>query len=239
MDIHIRTIDLEKKFGSLRAICNLNIDTGLDWQSLGILGKNGAGKTTLLRILVGLLQANAGHVEIEINGQIWSHADPKISTYIAEQSILIDSITGRQYLRLYEAMNQLIDVKVDKELRQELVQRFSLEKEIKKFIGQMSKGTKRKLEVAAAVSSQVNLVVTDELTEGLDMPSRIVLETAVKNMTQLGKRFIVSSHDLSFVTSVCDSIIIIDEGKCIDTFRVSNESSNIKERITSVYNLTS
>ena len=239
VNIQICTINLEKRFGSLRAICNLNIDTGLQWQCLGILGRNGAGKTTLLRILVGLLQQSAGSVEIKINGHTWSHADPQIATYLAEQTNLINSITGRQYLRLYDAMNQIVGVETKKELRDELIEKFSLGGELTKLVVQMSKGTKRKLEVVAAVSSQVDLIITDELTEGLDITSRIVLEVAIKDMAQSGKRFLVSSHDLSFVTSVCDSIIIIDHGKCIDTFQVSEEASNMKERVASAFNLTS
>jgi len=239
MNIQIRTINLEKRFGSLRAIHNLNINTGLEWECLGILGKNGAGKTTLLRILVGLLQSSEGCVEIKINGRTWSHVGPRIATYIAEQSNLINSITGRQYLQLYDAMNRLVGIERQGDLYNELIERFSLNGELTKLVAQMSKGTKRKLEVVAAVSSQVDLVITDELTEGLDIPSRIVLEMAIKNMAKSGKRFIVSSHDLSFVTSVCDSIIIIDNGKCVDDFHVSEGGSNIKERVASAFNLTS
>ena len=81
----------------------------------------------------------------------------------------------------------------------------------------MSKGTQRKLEIVAALSAETPLFIADELTEGLDAPSRLCLQGVI---TQLAphRQFIVSSHDVGFIAATMEYVVLIDHGKAVDSF---------------------
>ena len=85
MDIQIRVRDLYKRYGKIEALKGLSFETTGDWGCLGVLGRNGAGKTTFLRVLVGLLPYQEGTMEVEVDGTVWSHADPARAVFVGEQ----------------------------------------------------------------------------------------------------------------------------------------------------------
>jgi len=234
-DVQIRIRDLIKRYGKIDALKGFTFETSGDWGCLGVLGRNGAGKTTLLRALVGMLPFDSGILEVEVDGKKWSHADPRTTVFIAERQTLAESLTGWQHLRVYEGLNALIDVAVDADLRMKLIEGFGLEEHLDKPVSKMSKGTRRKVELVAAVSSEVPLVVADELAEGVDVPSMYAFEKVIREGVAGGKHFIVSSHNVGFLSEACDVLAVVDEGRCVDTFRLTRGESNIKERVLAAF----
>lgn len=230
----IRVLGLRKRFGPVRAVEDLSLETPPGSRCVGVLGRNGAGKTTLLRMLVGLLEPDAGQIEVGARGARWPYAGPKVATYIAEQSSLLTTITGRQHLRLYEDLNRLAGISVDTALRDKLIDRLELGPHLDKLIWRMSKGNRRKVEVVAAIASDVPLVFADELTEGLDIPSRIALESTIRELAGI-RHFVLSSHDLSFISSTVDFVFIVDHGRCVDSFAVSADSPLMKDRVVRAF----
>ena len=235
--VRVEIADLHKRYGSVRALRGISFSTGNGWRCLGVLGRNGVGKTTLLRVLVGLLQADHGRIEVEVDGTAWSHAGPRIAAFVGEQTTVVPTITGWQYFRLHADMNRLLGIGVNAGVRDEMVQHFLLAEHLGKPAGKMSKGNRRKTEVVAALASEVPLLVADELTDGLDVPSRMALEQVLQEAAKYEKHFIVSSHDLSFVRSVCDTVAVIDGGRCVDWFAMSADEPSFRSRVARAFEL--
>lgn len=234
-DVQIRVCGLVKRYGRVEVLHELNLETRGDWGCLGVLGRNGAGKTTLLRILVGLLPFEGGTLEVQLEGRTLSHADPAAAVFIAEQQTLVESLTGWQHLRTVEGMNAVAGVGVDAALRVKLIEEFGLEEFLGKPIAKMSKGTRRKLELVAALCCNVPIVVADELAEGVDVPSMYTFVKVIKEAVKNGKRFVVSSHNVGFLSDACDVLAVIDRGRCVDMFQVSGAAPDIKQRVLAAF----
>lgn len=219
--IEISVTGLTKRFGKVVALDHVTFDTGPSWQCLGVVGRNAAGKTTLLRHLVGLLEQDGGTIRFACNGQSRGFADPRDAFFIAEIPFLPESFTGLEFLRYLSALNDSLGVENDVALREEILERLLLKDQVAKRIGSMSKGTKRKLEVVAALSSRVPLVVADELSEGLDIPTMREIQSILKTAAARGQRFLISSHDVAFLTGIADKVVVIDHSRCADFFDVA------------------
>lgn len=226
---------VSKFFGTVTALNKCTLALGKSGRCVGVLGRNGAGKTTLLRCLVGLLPIDDGEIEVELNGKRATHADASHAVFIPERCNSIPNLTGLQYFKLHEAMNQLLGVRVDTRLRDDLVGRFMLGPHLHKPCGRMSKGNQRKTEIVAALASDVPLVVADEMAEGLDIPSRLSLQLAVKELAAAGRYFVASSHDLAFIEGTCDYVVIIDQGRCVDEFPAMHDSSMFRDRVEAAF----
>lgn len=227
---------LSKRFGPTVALDGASFDAGGDWSCLGVVGRNAAGKTTLLRILVGLLQADGGRVHFSFSGRDRPYADPREAFFIGETSLLPESFTGREYLDYLAALEQGLGVTTDTDLRDRLAEDLLLGAQLGKRIRAMSKGTKRKLEVVGALSSRVPLVVADELSEGLDIPSMREIERVLRHAGRNGQRFLVSSHDVAFLTAVADQVVVIDSGRVADLFRIDELGiDGAQERILAAF----
>lgn len=216
--VELRAKGLTRRYGKTLALDGLNLDTGSGWRCIGVLGRNGAGKSTLLRLLVGLLRPSSGELEVAFGKARYGHAGPELASFIAEQQLLVGGLTGLEHLEQVEAMNRLVRVEVDAELRDELIAQLELDPHLPKTASSMSKGTRRKLELVAAVSARTPLVVADELAEGLDVPSMHAFEAVIGRQVERGRRFVVSSHNVGFLSAVCDRVLVIDRGRCVESF---------------------
>lgn len=205
---------VEKRYGTREALRGFSLAVEGDWNVLGLLGRNGAGKTTFLKMLVGFLPFNSGTIRIRIDGRDYAYLDPRCAVFVPEDQNLLTYVTGRQYLGIFESLNRLAGVRVDHALRDQLCREFDLADALNISISKMSKGMRRKLELAAALSSDVPLIVADEMPEGLDVPSMKVLSDCIRRLARSGRRFLVSTHDLAFIQGVSDNVVVIDNGVC-------------------------
>ncbi len=229
--IDINITGLTKKYGTVLALDQAQLAVGANWRCLGMVGRNTAGKTTMLRILVGLLEKDAGAVRFGFGDRYFEHVDSRQAVFISEVSLLPESLTGREYLSYQKGLNATLDVVVDLSLLERLIQRLRLTDQVHKRISGMSKGTKRKLELVAALATRVPLIVADELTEGLDIPSMREVQRIIREAMARDVRFLVSSHDVAFLTGVADKIAVIDNGRFVDLFdmdQVGEESAKTR-----------
>jgi ABC-2 type transport system ATP-binding protein len=239
--VQITITDLVKRYGKSSALKGLSLSSGSAWKVMGIVGRNGAGKTTLLRSLVGLLQYDSGSIEV-----VQSHHQapertlgPRAAVFVAEDQTLLKYLSCREYLNVFEALNGLIHVGVQHDLRQWLLEEMCLTAHLSKAVGRLSKGMRRKLELVAALSSDVPIVVADEIVEGLDVPSMYTVAVVLKKLTnEQGKQYIISSHDISFISDTCDVIAVIDGGLCVDRFAAAADTMNVKERVLATFQKT-
>lgn len=193
-------------------------------QCFGLVGNNGAGKTTLFRIILDLVRASAGRVQI--NGEDVSKSEAwkaKVGAYLDEH-MLLAYLTPDEYfetLRKIYGMSEA-DLKNHLEGFVEFFNDEVLGK--KKYIRDLSKGNLKKVGIAAALMGNPEVVMLDEPFENLDPSSQIRLKKLILRETQGSKiTFLISSHDLNHVTEICDRIVLLEKGKVIRDLREKAE----------------
>ncbi|MCI5596378.1 MAG: ABC transporter ATP-binding protein [Lachnospiraceae bacterium] len=209
----IQVDHLVKNYGSHQAVKNISfhVEKG---QVVGLLGPNGAGKSTTMNILTGYLSATDGDVKI---GDYDILDEPlkakKLIGYLPEVPPLYTDMTVSEYLNFVSKLK-----KVGKEERKKEVKRVMGATGIldvaERLIKNLSKGYRQRVGLAQALIGNPPLLILDEPTVGLDPNQIIEIRELIK---KLGKdhTIILSSHILSEVSAVCDSIIIIDNGKIV------------------------
>ena len=190
---------------------------------VGFLGPNGAGKSTTMKMLTGYLEPDAG--EISVSGiDVKKHpleAKKKIG-YLPESNALYYDMYVREYLHFIADIHEL---KNKKERTEEVIQLTGLTPESKKKIGQLSKGYKQRVGLAAALLHNPEVLILDEPTSGLD-PNQIVEIRQVIKEQGKNKIVLFSSHILQEVEAICDRVIIINKGKIVADDQLSNLQKN-------------
>ena len=211
MTIAIATSGLVKTFGSTRALdrLDLTVETG---EVHGFLGPNGAGKSTTIRVLLGLLRADSGRVEV-LGGDPWHGAVAlhRRLAYVPGDVELWPNLTGGEAIdllgRLRGGLNQA--------RRTELIERFDLDPTKKGRT--YSKGNRQKVALVAAFASDVDLLILDEPTSGLDPLMEEVFQHCVREERDRGRTVLLSSHILSEVEELCDRVSIIRKGRTVES----------------------
>lgn len=238
--ISISIDGLRKAYGKVNALDGLAVDALNDWRCLGILGRNGAGKTTLLKIMCGLLRPDSGTMKFQCNGRTYGFLDPTLAAYIDENQTVAPGLTGDHFLAFHLALNRLVGIDVDIEARRRLIEGLDLGNQMKKEMRTMSKGTRRKVEMVASLSANVPVLVGDEFAEGLDVPSMALIQNAMRNSAEkFGKQYIISSHDVAFLTSIADHLLIIDHGRAVERIDMHKERDDCQEKIRIAFGIES
>ncbi|MFH0991307.1 MAG: ABC transporter ATP-binding protein [bacterium] len=179
---------------------------------VGLIGPNGAGKSTLLRILLGLLDADAGGA-ISIFGD---HPESLRSRgkigYQADSHFRTNTLTVKQFLDLHTA---LLGYRNGTSNIEELLQFFSMKNYEHRKLSALSKGMRQKIELILAFVGTPDLVFLDEPTASLDPPSVFELRDFLAQKKQSGCTIFFSSHNLTEVEHVCDRVLFIMEGTLV------------------------
>lgn len=211
MDTAILVRDLVKTFGNVRALDGLMMDV---WRGEihGFLGPNGAGKTTTLRILLGLLRADRGHVSL-LGGDPWRDAVElhRRLAYVPGDVNLWPELTGGEIIDLLGRLRGGLDSRK----RNLLIERFDLDPT--KKARTYSKGNRQRVAIVAALASDVELLVLDEPTAGLDPLMEAVFQQCIKEEKAAGKTVLLSTHILYQVEVLCDRVTIIRRGKAVES----------------------
>lgn len=207
----IKTEGLVKKFGSFTALDGLNLDVA-EGEVHGFLGPNGAGKSTTIRVLLGLLRANGGRVEL-LGGDPWKDTIElhKRLAYVPGDVTLWPSLSGGEAIDLLGNMRGGLD----RTRRNELIERFELDPT--KRGRQYSKGNRQKVAIVAALASNVDLLILDEPTSGLDPLMEAIFQDEVAKHKARGTTILLSSHILSEVEALGDRVSIIRAGRIVET----------------------
>jgi ABC-2 type transport system ATP-binding protein len=202
---------LVKHFGHVVALDGLDLEltTG---EIHGLLGPNGAGKTTTIRILLGLLRADAGSVSL-LGGDPWSEATElhRRLAYVPGDVSLWPSLTGGEVIDLLGRLRGGLDER----RRSEMLERFDLDPT--KKARTYSKGNRQKVALIAALSSDVELLILDEPTAGLDPLMEAQFRDAIESDRQDGRTVLLASHILAEVEALCDRVSIIRKGRVVES----------------------
>lgn len=212
----IEIAELTRDYGNNQGVFNLSIDVQ-QGEVFGFLGPNGAGKTTTIRHLMGFIKAQNGICQI--NGlDCWSQRAEiqKVLGYIPGEMSFFEQMTGTEYLQFVSNYRGIVDMQT----KQHLIERFELDTKAK--INQMSKGTKQKLGIVAAMMHNPAILILDEPTSSLDplMQQRFI-EWILEEKRQQ-KTILLSSHMFEEVERTCDRIGMIRQGKLVATDSVDN-----------------
>ena len=222
--------NLVKHYGSHQALNGISFHVE-EGQIVGLLGENGAGKSTTMNIITGYMSATSGDVTIQ---GIDILKQPKKAKerlgYLPEQPPLYENMTVREYLQFVSELKG----QKKKAARQEvadIMEKTNLLERENVLIKHLSKGYKQRVGLAQALLGNPALLILDEPMVGLDPAQIIEMRQLIRS---LGKEHtvILSSHILSEIESVCDHIIILDQGKVVAedaTRQLSEENSNQKQ----------
>ena len=205
---------MRKLYGTKAAVDGLDL-TVPQGSFFGFLGPNGAGKTTTIHILIGLIPATAGEVEIlglplEQNLE----AVKRQIGVVPDESVLFDRLTGYEFLEFVGRMYGL-ERPVASERARELLSLFELDGGPRKLIAEYSKGMKKRAALAAALIHRPQLFLLDEPFEGVDpMGARLMKDILIHQVKQ-GATIFLTSHVLEVVERLCDRVAIINEGRLV------------------------
>jgi ABC-2 type transport system ATP-binding protein len=216
--------NLTKIYGNQKAVDDISF-TASDNEIVGFLGPNGAGKSTTMKMITGYLSPDAGNVLVN---NIDIKKDPlqakKEIGYLPEGNPLYYEMYVREYLEFIAGTHQ---VKNAKGKIEEVIQITGLKPESNKKAGQLSKGYKQRLGLAAALIHDPKVLILDEPTSGLD-PNQIVEIREVIKILGKSKTIIFSSHILQEVESICDRVIIINKGTIVADKTLADLQSSSK-----------
>lgn len=209
-DLAIRTEALSKRYGSVDAVSDLDLEVSKG-EVLGYLGPNGAGKTTTIRLLLGLARPTGGRAEIfGLDCRRRAVEAHRHLTYVPGEANLWPSLTGAETLHLMGRVHG----QVDEAYRDELVKRFELD--VDKKVRAYSKGNRQKVMLIAALMCRPDLLVLDEPTAGLDPLMEQAFRRSVAEAKERGQTVFLSSHILSEVEALCDRIAILRAGRLVE-----------------------
>ena len=219
--------NLTKIYGEQKAVnqVSFSINQG---EIVGFLGPNGAGKSTTMKMITGYLEPTSG--EIDVNGidvkRTPLEAKKKIG-YLPESNALYYDMYVREYL---DFIGDIHRISKRKAAVNEVIELTGLTVESRKKVGQLSKGYKQRVGLAAALIHQPEVLILDEPTSGLDPNQIIEIRNVIKEQGR-NKLVLFSSHILQEVEAICDRVIIINKGRIVADDVLGNlqktSSSNI------------
>ncbi|MGZ5368115.1 MAG: ATP-binding cassette domain-containing protein [Aeromicrobium sp.] len=215
MEVAISVSGLVKKFGSTTALDGLDLEVRTG-EVHGFLGPNGSGKSTTIRVLLGLLRPDAGTVRL-LGGDPWRDAVElhRRLAYVPGEVSLWPNLTGGEVIDLLGRMRGGID----EGRRADLISRFELD--TTKRCRSYSKGNRQKVGLVAALCADVELLLLDEPTAGLDPVMEAEFQEVAREEVARGRTILLSSHILAEVESLCDRVSIIREGRTVSSGTLS------------------
>jgi ABC-2 type transport system ATP-binding protein len=211
---------LRKAFGSLTAVSDVSFTVGAG-ELVGLLGPNGAGKSTTVGMIVGILRPDAG--EVRINGRaLRGDTDPaKAAIGLVPQDLAIfDELPARENLRFFGALYGLAGAALEATIASGL-EFVGLADRARDKVKTFSGGMKRRLNLAAGLLHDPQLILLDEPTVGIDPQSRNAIFDNLEALRARGKSLVYTTHYMEEAERLCDRIVIVDHGRVIanDTVR--------------------
>ena len=203
--------NIVKKYGNNLAVDDLSF-TVADGEIFGLLGENGAGKTTTFRIIMGLLEPNAG--EVFLDGEKIDYTKTDKIGFVTEERSLLTKLTVKEQIEFYGTLKGLNKEQIDK-LLDEWLEKFEITSYKNRKIKELSKGNQQKVQFISAVIHNPKLLILDEPFTGLDPINVKLLKDAVIEFKNKGCSIIFSSHQMEYIEDFCEKLIILVKGKPI------------------------
>jgi len=209
---------LTKIYGEQKAVDNISF-TISKGEIVGFLGPNGAGKSTTMKMITGYLEPTAGDIEVNDVDVKKNPLDAKRKIgYLPESNALYYDMYVREYLGFIADVHK---VENKKQRIEEVIVLTGLTPESKKRVGQLSKGYKQRVGLAAALLHDPEVLILDEPTSGLDPNQIIEIRNVIKEQGK-NKLVLFSSHILQEVEAICDRVIIINKGRIVADDKLSD-----------------
>ncbi len=219
-----------KRFGERVAVNNVSftVETG---EIMGFLGPNGAGKTTTMRIITGYMPPTEGSVRVN-DMDVFEHPYEvkRIIGYMPEHPPLYLEMTVKEYLRFAAELRGLRGQRI-KEAIDRVVELCGISHVFNRLVGNLSKGYRQRVGLAQALVHDPEVLVLDEPTVGLDPRQIVEIRQLIKDLGK-DKTVILSTHILQEVTTICDSVTIINNGKVVASDKIENLSRRFAEKLS-------
>ncbi|MEQ8337424.1 MAG: ABC transporter ATP-binding protein [Cyclobacteriaceae bacterium] len=201
----ITVSNIKKSFGRLQVLDDISfkVDKG---GIIAILGPNGSGKTTFLKILLGMVIADGGKILYQKKDISKSHEYRKHIGYLPQIARFPDN------LKVREVIHMIADVRNEPSNAEDLIKLFGLESFLDKNLGNLSGGTRQKVNIVLTFMFDTPVIVLDEPTAGLDPVSLIKLKDLINQAKAAGKIILITSHIMSLVEELADEVIFLLEG---------------------------
>lgn len=210
----IRARGLVKRFGRTRALDGLDLDvpTGAIY---GLIGQNGAGKTTTIRVLATLTLPDAG--EFELGGASgWQHAGEvrRLVGYMPDFFGVYEDLKVGEYLEFYASLYGLPSAEAVP-LRDSLLELVDLGAKRDEYVETLSRGMQQRLCLARALIHDPQVLLLDEPASGLDPIARVEMREILKELGQMGKTILISSHILTELADLCTHVGMMASGRMV------------------------
>jgi len=220
MSININKVN--KFYGKQQALTDVSFSLNKG-EIVGFLGPNGAGKSTLMKIITCYLEQDSGKVQVCYLDTLEQNLKVKAKIgYLPEHNPLYIDMYIKEYLtfvgRIYKVEN--LNNRITK-----IIQQTGLTAEQSKKIGELSKGFKQRVGLAAALIHNPEILILDEPTTGLDPNQLVEIRNLIKEVGG-NKTVLLSTHIMQEVEKMCNRVIIINKGKIVDDQLISNYQKN-------------
>ncbi|HCE55116.1 MAG: ABC transporter ATP-binding protein [Lutibacter sp.] len=224
--------NLHKRFGKLVVLDGLDLEINKGG-IFAILGPNGSGKTTLIKCLLGMVIPNKGDIFFEKKSVLRQWAYRNNLNYLPQIANFPPNLT------VLELINMVKNLRPKTANEQELIELFGLKSFLDKKLGNLSGGTKQKVNIVLAFMFDSDLIVLDEPTNGLDPIALIHLKEIIQKEKDKGKTILITTHIMSFVDEVADEIVFLLDGKIyfkgtVDALKKQTNNDNLEHAIANL-----
>lgn len=205
----IKVSALSKLYGEQKALDAVSFEIPKG-EIVGFLGPNGAGKSTMMKILTGYIPQSEGEARVcDMDVSEESIAVRRRVGYLPEHNPLYLEMYVKEYLQFMAGVHG-----ASKSLVDDMIEKVGLSPEKKKKVGQLSKGYRQRVGLAAALLHEPEVLILDEPTTGLDVNQLVEIRQLIKEAGQ-DKTVMLSTHIMQEVEFLCDRVIIINKGKIV------------------------
>ncbi|MBN2562728.1 MAG: ABC transporter ATP-binding protein [Phycisphaerae bacterium] len=224
----LQVSNLHKSYDNVRAVDGVSFSIDAT-EVLGLLGPNGAGKTTTINIIAALLTADQGEVTVDGSIRSTSPEYKRKLGYVPQEISLSEKLTARENLmlvgRLYDLHGQALARRVA-----EMLGAVGLSDRASDQVRTFSGGMKRRLNIAAALLHEPDLLLMDEPTAGVDPQARAYIFETVERLAEQGRAVLYTTHYMEEAQRLCRRIAIIDHGKILATGTLAELTQAVKAK---------
>jgi len=222
----IKIQNISKYYDEQLALDNVSFQVN-SGEIVGFLGPNGAGKSTTMKIISCFIKPSEGDVFVD---EVSIHSDEiavksKIG-YLPENNPLYEDLYVRESIGFIAQMHKIKDIKSAVE---NVIEKVGLSKEAHKKIGQLSKGYQQRVGIAQAIVHNPKVLILDEPTSGLDPNQLDEIRSLIKNLGK-NKTVMLSTHIMQEVESICDRIVVINNGKIVADRKLDDNNETKREQ---------
>ncbi len=199
--------NVQKAFGKNQVLQGIDLDFRESGRITAILGPNGSGKTTLIKSILGMVLPEQGSITVNEQPVRKQWAYRSAIDYLPQIARFPENLT------VSELMSMIKDIRPGASRDQELINRFGLKPFLRKRLGNLSGGTKQKVNITLAMMYDSPILIFDEPTSGLDPVAMQTLKALIQEEKERGKLILVTTHIMQFVEEVADEIVFLLEGK--------------------------